>query len=170
MKDFYLTEKEAQKFFFDRGKINRQELTEQSALVSNEMELVIFTFNPNLGLKILNLLMVQEFRVSNLGGLMIPVLDKRAYKTLHVTTVPKKVRGYDIVFNVPVTATVRRTLKQLTSGRVLNGTSATLEWRQRFLEADRVPGSDYCLPVGKFYTVFGKEEINRAFEKLEEGK
>ena len=169
MRDYYLSLREKESFYFEKSRLQRQEFPANTLYrVSANTEILIYTYDRDENLEILNIFLVLEPRLTDLGGVTIPLLDKQNYKTTIISTVPKKLRGYDIVFQVPVSCRVERTIKSLTSGRYLNGVTVDLTCRQEYSAIDKVPGSHYAVPLYRAPTVFENGELEAAFASLED--
>jgi hypothetical protein len=164
----YLHGKEKENHFFKLGRMNKGDYPFTRILkVYNTEDLLIYTYDENLEVQIIGMFMVMEGKLSELGGIMIPLLDKQSYKLTSVTCVPKKLRRFDIAVQIPDKTTVCRSVKLMSSGRNMNGVTTEMKFMQKLSPYSKVPGSHYLVPFLKAEVEVGVTELNRAFERLE---
>jgi hypothetical protein len=164
----YLHGKEKENHFFKLGRMNKGDyLFTRILKLYNTEDLLIYSYDDNLEVRIIGMFMLMEGKLSELGGLMIPLLDKRSYKLTSATCVPKKLRGFDIAVQIPDETTVCRSVKVMSSGRNMNGVTTDVRFLQRSNPHSKVPGDHYLVPLLKAEAEIGAAELNRAFERLE---
>jgi hypothetical protein len=164
----YLHGKKKERHFFKLGRMDKSDYSFTRKLkLYNTEDLMIYTYDEDYEVHIIGMFMVMEGRLSELGGIMIPLLDKKNYKLTSATCVPKKLRGFDIVVQIPGETTVCRSVKVMSSGRNMNGVTTDVRFLQRSNPHSKVPGDHYLVPLLKAEAEIGVMELSRAFEKLE---
>ena len=129
-------------------------------------EFLLYTFEHTGKLEILSTYMVLEPQLSDIGGLTYMLLNKKDFRIMKVTTVPKLLRGTDITVQVPPVCRVERTAKQTADGKVLTGLTAQMKVFQKYDAQYRHTGEHYMIPLWNAERVLGAKNLQEALNNV----
>ncbi len=128
-------------------------------------DFLVYTYDDKKNLKLYSSLIVSGVQALNVEGLRVTLINKRSYSIFRVGDVPVNLGTYDIAAYIPYRCFLERTVKELPSGKIIEGITGGMICCMKSNPNYRVPGDTYMIPNHLAHSYFEDGEFEAAVNR-----
>lgn len=166
-KPMFYTDAEKLEYFSSVSKVDIEEYPHCTTFKIYEgADFLVYTYDDKNNLKLYSSIMVTGVQILDTEGIRIDFINKRNFGLSKVGDIPVKLGTYDIVAYVPYRCYLERTVKELPSGKILEGITGGMVCCMKSNPNYRIPGDTYMIPNHLASSYFENGEFEEATKKL----